>query len=129
MAKPKTDVSGIPQLSTIDLSNETSPSQSDKSSLSPPTVVKCWTGSLMGAVIAYGCYQMTVAIATTYAAKPLLSHSVTTLNIAVAVRTLVVGICALGTGVFGLSALGLFALGIQILWRRASSHPPSLSGR
>jgi Protein of unknown function (DUF3082) len=35
-------------------------------------------------------------------------------NIATAVRTLVVGSTALGAAVFGIIAVGLFALGIQV---------------
>jgi hypothetical protein len=39
------------------------------------------------------------------------------------VRTLVVGLSALGTGIFGLAALGLLGLGIQLLLRRGDAPP------
>jgi hypothetical protein len=38
-----------------------------------------------------------------------------------AVRTLVVGIVALGAGIFGLVALGLFALSIQLLIQKLTT--------
>jgi hypothetical protein len=43
------------------------------------------------------------------------------INIASAVRTLVVGIVALGAGIFGLVALGLFALSIQLLIQKLTT--------
>ncbi len=66
-------------------------------------------------------YRMMNAIAVTYANKPIHSTNVTAINIAAAVRTLVVGIVALGAGIFGIAALGLTLLGIQVLFQKLFS--------
>lgn len=81
-------------------------------------ILKCFSGSFMAGTIALLAYRLMVGIATTFAAKPILSNNPATTNIAAAVRTLVVGMVALGAGVFGMAALGLFLLGFQLLWQR-----------
>ena len=80
-----------------------------------PSPLQCVLGSLVAGGMAFVLYSMTQSIALSFASKPLQYHNITTANIAVAVRTLVVGLSALGTGVFGLAAIGLFGLGIQVL--------------
>ena len=47
--------------------------------------------------------------------KPIHSDNPMVVNISSAVRTLVVGVVALGMGIFGLVAIGLFALMVQLL--------------
>jgi hypothetical protein len=79
---------------------------------------RCWLGSSMAGGLGLAAYFIMSAIANTFANKPLPTTNMTALNIAVAVRTLVVGIAALATGVFSLIAIGLFALGIQIFLRK-----------
>ena len=59
-------------------------------------------------------YSLMSAIVTTYANKPVVSDNTLAIRIATAVRTLVIGVAALGTGVFGIVAVGLFLLGIQV---------------
>jgi Protein of unknown function (DUF3082) len=81
--------------------------------VTPPSPPRCIAGSLVAGGMSYVFYNMTSAIALSFANKPVQYHTVATANIAVAVRTLVVGMSALGAGVFGLAALGLFGLGIQ----------------
>ncbi len=81
-------------------------------------ILKCFSGSFMAGTIALLAYRLMVGIATTFAAKPIVSDNPTVMNIASAVRTLVVGMVALGAGVFGMAALGLFLLGFQLLWQR-----------
>jgi hypothetical protein len=90
------------------------------SSLPTPTakILKCFSGSFMAGTIALLAYRLMVGIATTFAAKPIVSDNPAVMNIAAAVRTLVVGMVALGAGVFGMAALGLFLLGLQLLWQR-----------
>jgi hypothetical protein len=70
--------------------------------------------------------MLTTSIAQAFANKPLASDNFTARRIAAAVRTLVVGLSALGTGIFALAAIGLFALGIQ-LWLRSKQKttPPA----
>lgn len=85
-----------------------------------PTPLRCLTGSLISGGLAIALYSLTAAIAQTFAAKPIHSDNPAVINIASAVRTLVVGITALGTGIFGLVALGLIGLAIQILIQQAT---------
>ena len=54
------------------------------------------------------------SIVQTYATKAVTSTNPVVINLTIAVRTMVIGIAALGTGVFGLVAIGLFLLGIQV---------------
>ena len=61
-----------------------------------------------------------IAIATTFATKPIHSDNQLVVNIGSAVRTLVVGVVALGTGIFGLVAVGLLALAVQLLSSKQS---------
>ncbi|MGH1393573.1 MAG: DUF3082 domain-containing protein [Trichormus sp.] len=77
--------------------------------------LRCVIGSMISGAMGYGLYSLMIAIATTFAAKPIHSDNQLVIKITSAVRTLVVGIVALGSGVFALVAIGLFALGIQLL--------------
>lgn len=81
-------------------------------------IFNCFSGALVAGGLAVLLYRLMLAIATTFAQKPLLSDNVTVINIASAVRTLVVGSVALGAGVFGLAGLGLFLLGLQLTGQR-----------
>ena len=67
-------------------------------------------------------YRMMIAIATTFANKPVTSDNPTVINLSAAVRTLVVGMVALGAGVFGIAALGLFLLGVQLIIKKISGQ-------
>jgi hypothetical protein len=80
----------------------------------PVTPLRCLIGAVISGGIAFAAYSLTIAIAQTFAAKPIHSDNFTVVNIATAVRTLVVGIMALGTGIFGIVAIGLVALAIQL---------------
>ena len=86
--------------------------------LSTQRILRAFTGSLMAGTFTLLFYKMTVAIATTFANKPVVSDNITVINLSSAVRTLVVGVVAMGTGVFGMAAIGLFALGIQMIGQR-----------
>lgn len=86
-------------------------------------ILKCFSGTLIAGTMALLAYRLTLSIATTFAGKPIVSDNPTVMNITSAVRTLVVGMVALGTGVFGLAALGLFLLGIQLLIQRLTGRP------
>lgn len=66
--------------------------------------------------LAYALYSLTLSIVQTFANTPIpVGDNYLATNIAIAVRTLVMGVSALGTGVFGIAALGLVALGIQLV--------------
>jgi len=102
------------------------PRSTEPTELAPiAKILKCFSGSFVAGTIALLAYRMTVAIATTFANKPIVSDNTAVINISSAVRTLVVGIVALGSGVFGLAALGLFLLGIQLTFQRIFKSPAS----
>ncbi len=83
-----------------------------------PTPLRCLTGSLIAGVMSFGLYTMTSNIATTFATKPMGHKTTMAVNIATAVRTLVVGSTALGAAVFGIISVGLIALGIQVAFTK-----------
>lgn len=84
----------------------------------PPTPLRCFTGALTSSVFSLLAYKLMIAIAISFANKPIVSDNRITMNIAAAVRTLVIGMAALGAGIFGIAALGLAALGIQLLFKK-----------
>ncbi|MEB3313862.1 MAG: DUF3082 domain-containing protein [Cyanobacteriota bacterium] len=100
------------------MSQPSSPSSNPGELASPARLLKCFSGAFMAATIALLAYRLMMAIATTFAQKPVLSDNPAVINLTAAVRTLVVGMVALGAGVFGIAALGLFLLGLQLLWQR-----------
>ncbi len=94
---------------------------------SPPTPLRCLSGALIAGGIAIALYYLTASIAQTFAAKPIHSDNPMVVNIASAVRTLVVGMSALATGIFGLLTLGLVALAVQLLFQQLTKRaaPPT----
>ena len=92
-----------------------------------PTPIRCLSGALISGGLAIALYLLTASIAQTFAAKPIHSDNPIAINIGAAVRTLVVGITALGTGIFALVAVGLVALAIQLSIQAIAkrSTPPS----
>ncbi len=111
MEKPSPQKPQVPNLSA------------EVSEKTPATPLKCFTGALTASIFSLLTYRLTVAIATSFANKPVTSSNPAVVNISAAVRTLVVGIVALGAGVFGIAALGLAALGIQLLFKKLSGPP------
>ncbi|MBI4782443.1 MAG: DUF3082 domain-containing protein [Oscillatoriophycideae cyanobacterium NC_groundwater_1537_Pr4_S-0.65um_50_18] len=81
----------------------------------PPTPLRCFTGAIIAGGMASALYALTQSIIQAFAHKPLPTGNVTATNIAVAVRTLVMGMSALATAIFAIAAVGLVALGIQLL--------------
>ena len=84
---------------------------------------RCLSGALIAGGLAIALYSLTASIAQTFASNPIHSHNPAVVNIAAAVRTLVVGMTALATGIFGLVAFGLVALAIQILFQKLTKSP------
>lgn len=78
------------------------------------TPLRCLTGAMLAGTLGLLLYRLTSAIAYAFAAHPMPSHNQIAYSISVAVRTLVVGMCSLGTGVFSLIAVGLVGLAIQV---------------
>ena len=83
-----------------------------------PSPLSCLTGALIAGMMSFALYTMTSNIATTFATRPMVQKTTMAVNIATAVRTLVVGSTALGAGVFGIIAVGLVALGIQVAFSK-----------
>ncbi|BCX11145.1 MAG: hypothetical protein KatS3mg067_0083 [Thermosynechococcus sp.] len=78
----------------------------------------CLTGALIAGTLGLLLYRLTGAIAYLFASHAVSTHNQLVYSLAVAVRTLVVGLCTLATGVFSIIALGLVALTLQLLWER-----------
>ncbi len=78
------------------------------------TPLKCLIGSVLSSGLTVGVYSLMTAIAASFARHPIHTHNQLVANITAAVRTLVVGVAALGTGIFGLVAIGLLALAVQL---------------
>lgn len=86
-----------------------------------PSPLRCLTGSLIAGMMSIAMYTMTSKIATTFATKPMIQKTNMAVNIATAVRTLVVGSTALGAAVFGIIAIGLIGLAIQVAFSKTRS--------
>ncbi|MEO0430205.1 MAG: DUF3082 domain-containing protein [Cyanobacteria bacterium J06656_5] len=98
---------------------KTSAQQATEKKVSP---LRCFSGAFMAGTLSILVYRMMIAIATTFANKPVTSDNPTVINLSAAVRTLVVGMVALGAGVFGIAALGLFLLGVQLIIKKISGQ-------
>ncbi|AFY36031.1 DUF3082 domain-containing protein [Calothrix sp. PCC 7507] len=79
------------------------------------TPLRCIAGAIVSGGMGYALYSIMIAIATNFATKPIHSDNQLVIRITSAVRTLVVGIVALGTGICGIIAIGLLALAVQLL--------------
>lgn len=87
----------------------------------PPSVWRTMTGAVMAGTIAFPLAKLSSKIAQSFAEHPFTSDNQTALKIAIALKTLVVGLSTLATGIFCIAALGLSALSIQILWQNLQS--------
>jgi hypothetical protein len=103
--------------------SDTSPTVANPLSLQ--RIGRAFLGAAMASGLAVLMYRMLSAIATTFANKPVTSDNVTVVNLSAAVRTLVMGTVALGTGVFAIAALGLFLLACQMTWQRLTGQVPA----
>jgi hypothetical protein len=91
----------------------------------PPTPLRCFSGVLISAPLTVVFYLLTTSIAETFASKPLASNNALANNISVLVRTLVIGVSAMGMGILAITTLGLIALGIQLLIKGDSNTSSS----
>ena len=100
------------------MSNSTSTPESETSAptgaMKKVTPWRCLVGAVISGALGTGLYFLMAAIAQTYATKPVTSTNPLVVNISVAVRTLVVGIVALGTGLLGMVTVGLILLAMQL---------------
>jgi predicted PurR-regulated permease PerM len=88
------------------------------------TPIKCLIGAVLAGAMAYGSYNLTSAIATTFANKPIHTTNQIVANISSVVRSLVVGVVSLGIWVFGIVTIGLLALGVQLLVQNSKKQSP-----
>jgi hypothetical protein len=128
MTEPTPQPSGqnaVENSSSVELTHSSNPPTNnlsnnpvDNSGYVPPTPLRCFTGSAIATGFAYMLYLLTQSIVTSFAAKPLSSTNMLAARIGAAVRTLIVGISTLGTGIFAIAAIGLLALGIQLVFKQ-----------
>ncbi|MCU0565137.1 MAG: DUF3082 domain-containing protein [Oculatellaceae cyanobacterium Prado106] len=79
------------------------------------TPLRCLIGAAISGALGLALYALTQSIAQSFASKPLPTVNITATNIAIAVRTLVVGCSTLATAIFTITAVGLILLAIQLL--------------
>jgi hypothetical protein len=94
--------------------NSSASGDTEESSSKKVTPLRCLVGATISGGLAIALYSLMSSIAQTYATKPIVATNPVVLNIAIAVRTLVTGVVALGAGIFAFVALGLLLLGIQL---------------
>lgn len=99
--------------------NEPTPTQkpnvsTTETDTNPPSIFRCIIGSIVAATMAIASYFINSSIAQYFVDRPIHSSNYLVVNITAAVRTLIIGISTLATGVFSLIALGLLALAIQV---------------
>ena len=90
----------------------------------PVTPLRCLVGAVLSGALAWGLSGLTTAIAVSFATKPLLSDNLMVQRIGAAVRTLVLGVAALGTFIFGFVAIGLILLSLQLLFQGKAKEKP-----
>lgn len=90
------------------------------------TPFRSLTGSLLAGSLALFLWRLTGSISSTFATHPLQSSSQIAISLSTAVRTLVVGMSAMATGIFALAAVGLVGLSVQILWQRVFQPDPNI---
>ncbi|MBN3948733.1 MAG: DUF3082 domain-containing protein [Nostoc sp. NMS7] len=87
--------------------------------------LRCFTGAVISGGMGFAVYSLMIAIATNFATKPIHSINPLVVKISSAVRTLVVGVVALGSGIFSIVAIGLLALGVQLLVQQLTKEKSS----
>ncbi len=100
------------------MADPSAPQDPSLGSLAYGRIGRAYLGSAIALGLAGLLYRMLGAIAFSFASKPVTSLNPTVVNLSAAVRTLVMGIIALGTGVFAIAALGLGLLALTMTWRR-----------
>jgi hypothetical protein len=98
---------------------------SSRTDLKPVTPLRCLIGAVLSGIFAFGMYRMTHAIALSFAAHKVTSSNQAVQRISAAVRTLVVGLTTMGTGIFTLATVGLLALAVQLTIRQLRQDPGS----
>jgi Protein of unknown function (DUF3082) len=117
---------GAPLTADSSDQNSTAASVDPGPSAQMPTPSRCFSGAVVAAGLSFAAYNLMQAIALNFATHPLASNKLVVQRISAAVRTLVLGMSTLATGVFGFAALGLVGLGLQLLLKpKPTPTPPS----
>ncbi len=90
-------------------------STTDDPTRQPPTPLRCILGAIVAGFISSLLWRLTNSIAISFASTPIDSPNMIVIRMSTAVRTLVVGMSSLGTGIFALAAVGLTGLALQLL--------------
>ncbi|MGA9380977.1 MAG: DUF3082 domain-containing protein [Phormidium sp.] len=104
---------------------EKSSASTTETNTNPPSILRCIIGSIVAATMAIASYFINSSIAQYFVDRPVHSSNYLVVNITSAVRTLIIGISTLATGVFSLIALGLLALAIQVTIQQLKQETPS----
>ncbi len=86
----------------------------DNSNVKVATPLRSLTGAFLSGTMGLLLYQLTKSVIRSFAEHPTLSHNQVAINLSVAVRTLVIGLVTMATGIFALVAVGLVGLAIQL---------------
>ena len=89
------------------------------------TPLRAWSGAFMSGTLGILLYKLTYSIALTFATHPSTASSQMAQRISAAVRTLVVGLTTMATGLFAIAALGLILLGFKLLFQDLTNQPES----
>jgi len=79
------------------------------------TPLRCLFSSIISGAISFCLYLLLNSIVQGFAAKTVTSSNPLVIKLTSAVRTMIMGVTALGMGITGLIAIGIFLLGIQII--------------
>jgi Protein of unknown function (DUF3082) len=112
-----TPVDSNPPIAELD-SAIASPTASDAPT-SKVTPLRCFLGGLVAGAIAVFFYNSAGVIAGVFARTEIHTDNFLVTRMSTAIRTLVIGMFALGAGVFGMAAIGLTGLGFQTLFKKA----------
>jgi hypothetical protein len=81
----------------------------------PATPLRAMLGSAVAGGFAFALWRLTETIAIRMALTKVVSDNMIVMRMSSAIRTLVVGLSAMATGIFAVAALGLLLLCIQML--------------
>jgi hypothetical protein len=104
------------------MTNDKYMTESDTQTQVQTSPLRCVTGAIISGGLGYALYSLMIAIATSFANKPIHSDNQLVVRLTSAVRTLVVGLVALGSGIFVLVAVGLLALAVQLLVQKLTKQ-------
>ncbi len=85
------------------------------------TPLRCFLGGLVAGAIAVFFYHSAGVIAGVFARTEIHTDNFLVTRMSTAIRTLVIGMFALGAGVFGMAAVGLTGLGFQTWFKKSSA--------